>query len=612
MGRNRLAPLGLALLATWLAGAEGRRAQVVGRQLILEGKPTMLRGVCYSPVPINQSVYFSPYGDYFTSDYSFIWLRDLPLIKAMGANVLRVYGWLLENDHSDFLDAVTANGLYLMATFYMGDATEAPVQTAAQRQKVISDFRNQVAQYSTHPALLIWSFGNELNGVWNGFLQQFSRSDDMGPGSQGTRCAWDERYDDLGGCWIHKGKLPPPGSACYNSSGCVYSRLFSFINDAAVAAKEVADVLVVSAFADVDGLYDKVARAGQFAQHLDAWTAQVYRGKSFGDFFQAMGNATDKPVLLTEYGVDAYHDACGSNLEDPCYNTLGDSSASYEDGEAQAAYALALTGEIASHGSDLKGCEHARQGWEQCTAIGGFLMSWVDEFWKGAKAQASCEPTISDPDFSPKNCKVKAHVTCGNWDASYHDICGYQLDAAPDRYVNEEWFGITSPTHCSGAINSLRPRPVYWRMRELWSGEKNDTAAAAALFGDCEALFTEQCVKLGSGGGGLLLDWMHGSQTTADGSGRLTCSGHGGCTSDWKECGAGNANLSSTPCCSCDFGFAGAGCEQLDARLYIALGAGFILAMLLLLMILLSLAKLLCSRRAKVGLNEGSKPLLSS
>ena len=50
-----------------------------------------VRGICYSPVPINASVYFAPYGDYFTAEYSFIWLRDIPLIKAMGARGLRRY-----------------------------------------------------------------------------------------------------------------------------------------------------------------------------------------------------------------------------------------------------------------------------------------------------------------------------------------------------------------------------------------------------------------------------------------------------------------------------------------------------------------------------------------
>ena len=271
-------------------------------------------------------MYFAPYGDYFTDEYSFIWQRDLPLMKAMGANIVRIYGWLPENDHSSFLDAVEANGLYLMATFYMGEASEAPVQTVAQRELVISNFVQQVKQYADHPAMLIWSFGNELNGVWNGYLQQFDKAAGQEP------CAWDERYDDLGGCWIHKGQVPLPGDRCYAPSYCVYARLFTFINDAAVAAKEVADVLVVSAFADVDALYDKVARAGDLAPELDAWTAQVYRGNTFGDFFQTMGNATDKPVLLTEYGVDAYHDACGTSAQSPCFNMVGDNSDSYEDG----------------------------------------------------------------------------------------------------------------------------------------------------------------------------------------------------------------------------------------------------------------------------------------
>lgn len=61
-----------------------------------------------------------------------------------------------------------------------------------------------------------------------------------------------------GGCWIHKGAVPLPGTKCYTTSYCVYKRLFSFIGDAAAAAKKEAEVLVVSAFADVDGLYEKV------------------------------------------------------------------------------------------------------------------------------------------------------------------------------------------------------------------------------------------------------------------------------------------------------------------------------------------------------------------
>merc|ERR1719238_46545 len=146
----------------------------------------------------------------------------------MGANTVRIYGWLTENDHSEFLDALDYHGLKLMATFYMGDSGESPVGTPDERSVAIKKFVDQVEQYKDHSALLFWSFGNELNGVWNKYLQQLGKTD-VNP------CAWDERYDDLGGCWIHKGKVSdfPPGSACYESSYCVYSRLFSFINDAA-------------------------------------------------------------------------------------------------------------------------------------------------------------------------------------------------------------------------------------------------------------------------------------------------------------------------------------------------------------------------------------------
>ena len=283
-----------AALALLCAGySSARRVHIDGRQLIVDGKPTIVRGICYSPTPVNESVYFAPYGDYFGPDHSFIWLRDLPLMKEMGANVIRTYGWQPSIDHSAFLDAAADNGLSVMATYYMGESSETPVTTEEDRTKVIQGFKKIVAKYAGHPSLLFWSFGNELNGVWNGYLTDLGKD----PGQE--QCNWDERYDDLGGCWIHKRMTPfPPEHPCYAASYCVYSRLFKLINDAAEAAKEVADVLVVSAFADVDNLYEKIGRAGDLAPTLDAWTAQVYRGSSFGNFFEAMGNNTDKPVLM--------------------------------------------------------------------------------------------------------------------------------------------------------------------------------------------------------------------------------------------------------------------------------------------------------------------------
>lgn len=82
----------LLLLAAAPSRAEHRvkrEIKVEQRSIRIDGEPFFVRGVCYSPVPINESSYFSPYGDYFTAEYSYLWMRDLPLIKAMGANTIR-------------------------------------------------------------------------------------------------------------------------------------------------------------------------------------------------------------------------------------------------------------------------------------------------------------------------------------------------------------------------------------------------------------------------------------------------------------------------------------------------------------------------------------------
>ena len=138
----------------------------------------------------------------------------------------------------------------------------------------------------------------------------------------------------------------------------------------------------------------------------------------------------------------------------------------------------------------------------------------------------------------------------------------------------------------------------------------------------CEFLVTEKCVLLGHGGHGSLLDALTSSVLgasslrIADSRGDLACSGHGRCTSTWQECGKGTQNFSATPCCTCDFGFAGEGCEYLDARVYIVLAAGCILALLMLLMLFMWILRSIWSSRlvgrGTIDRQMYSEPLLSS
>merc|ERR1719487_1309811 len=104
-------------------------------------------------------------------------------------------------------------------------------------------------------------------------------------------------------------------------------------------------------------------------------------------------------------------------------------------------------------------------------------------------------------------------------------------------------------------------------MREMWTGkpakERDDKA-----FPSCHHLLTGRCIHLGDGGEANAYAWLFGDvdRTNASEGERLPCSGRGTCTTDLRVCGSGASDESATPCCSCQFGFAGVGCTELDVR----------------------------------------------
>ena len=76
--------------------------------------------------------------------YAYMWKRDLKLIKHMGANTVRIYGWNNGLDHTEFLDELQKNGLMILVTYYLGTAKENPVYTPDQRWSIIGAFLEQV------------------------------------------------------------------------------------------------------------------------------------------------------------------------------------------------------------------------------------------------------------------------------------------------------------------------------------------------------------------------------------------------------------------------------------------------------------------------------------
>lgn len=468
---------------------------MIGNKIMVDDVPFHIRGLCYSPVPRGETPEVAPFGDYFTPEYAYIWKRDLPLIRSLGVNTLRIYGWNNTRDHTEFLNQVYANGLYIMITFYIGPSHLYQPNNAELRQNLAQQFLDQVSWYSMHPAVLMWSFGNELNGWWNGWIKDLSHEFNCG---YTYSCVNNIATDN----------------PCFIAMKCVYSHFFSWINGACKAASQVSSQLCLTGLADVDrmvGHYpevDKVSAFSSIVPDIDLWALQLYRGASFGSYFRDFAAESNKSMLVTEYGVDAYNDPCGwpeNNHDEYNCNNLpidsprkgGDSSRDGENyiGCDDNALPCHQPGDISQINFDIRLTKEIMDSYP--IVAGGFIMAWMDEYWKNFATQSMChEPCpvseisycrnhTSDHDIYGRNgkagCGSHSHITCPNHDPSFPDLCGYFFPAAPDFYVNEAWFGVTVPESCSGVqdiygghrLHTIQPRIIFQRLRSLWGETMN-------------------------------------------------------------------------------------------------------------------------------------------
>jgi hypothetical protein len=332
--------------------------------------------VGYAPTPIGEDTETTPpYGDYFTSAYSTIYNRDLLLLRQMGANTIRLWGWKYDADHNDFLDTAYNDGIrpiYVIVSYWLDASRD--ISDPAVRQAIIAEFTQMVAIHKTHPAVLMWAIGNELNAPW-----MFGDSDD----------------------------------------------LFSLIDEMAQAAhaEEGGSFHPVTTPLADSNLINTITNRDPEVPNLDVWSVQVYHGSSFGSLFTDYAAASAKPLVITEYGIDAYDDEHDSE-----YEQIGT--------PYQATYAASLWNEIVAN-SDL------------CS--GGAIMAYSDEWWKGKHG-------LTDPD----------HPDCPENDPGFHSTCGYANSAHPDGYANEEWWGIVRPVDNGANPDIMQPRAVYYTLQSLW------------------------------------------------------------------------------------------------------------------------------------------------
>ncbi|GLD99276.1 hypothetical protein PINS_up007994 [Pythium insidiosum] len=124
-----------------------------------------VRGVDYYPRPNGGPLNVNNY-DFFTAEFKHVWGRDVPQFSALNANTIRLYAVDPDGDHTEFMCALQAAGIYVVVDLasscpgceVTADAAPAcyPASYKERGQKIISNF----AKYDN---VLGFSGGNGIN-----------------------------------------------------------------------------------------------------------------------------------------------------------------------------------------------------------------------------------------------------------------------------------------------------------------------------------------------------------------------------------------------------------------------------------------------------------------
>ena len=293
-------------------------------QLIVDGKPFIIKGVCYSPIPIGQDYSYN-----FAADPNQPWLVDGKLMQAAGINTIRFYKCEKNCSNTKKLinDLYRLYGIRTIIGHWLGfwDYPGPFYADADFREKIKKDVLETVAFYKDEPGILFWVLGNENNYSFAGTVQPWSSQEiDKEPDAQKQS--------------IMRAKI-----------------YYSFVNE---LAKEIHRIDPDHPVALGNGELVGLDYANQYSPDVDIVACIIYRGKSFGNIFESLRRTFDKPILLAEFGADCY-----------------DANLKKEDQEMQAYFLLSQWRQIYENLADNK--ERASGN-----CIGGTMFEWTDEWWK--------------------------------------------------------------------------------------------------------------------------------------------------------------------------------------------------------------------------------------
>lgn len=370
--------------------AEKIRINHLSNGFVLEvnNKPFFIKGMNWDYFPIGTNFQYSLWNQptsYIKSALDF----EMSLLKDIGVNAIRVYTgippvwiqYIHENygiytmvNHSFGRYGLTVNGQWVPHTDYSDEETKA---------QLLNEVLNMVDRYQNTPGLLLYLLGNENNyGLfWEGAETE---------------------------------NIPKHQKKSLKRAKCMY-RLF---NEAAIQMKRI-NASVPIAMCNGDLLFLDLIK--KECSQIDVLGINVYRGATFTDLFDRVGKEFNKPVVLTEFGVDAF-----------------DAKMKEENQRYQAEI---LINNWAHLYKNAAGMGH------NGNCLGGFTFQFSDGWWK-----------------TGQTVRLDKHDSSASWVNG-----GYKLDFVEGRNnMNEEWFGVCAKGFSdSTGMHKLYPRAAYYALKKV-------------------------------------------------------------------------------------------------------------------------------------------------
>ena len=361
-------------------------------QLIVERKPYIVKGTCYNPIPIGENHQYD-----WWSDPNKPWIVDGKLMQEMGINTIRLY-----QGHEDpeevkkvIRDLYELYGIRVILGHWLG-FWEYPCPFYGDqdfRERIKKEVLDMVNLYKDEPGILFWVLGNENNYSFSGQINPWS-------------CDEIDKETDLQKQRLMRAKI-----------------YYSFVND---VAREIHKIDSDHPVALGNGELIGLDIAAVVCADIDLVACIIYRGKTFGNLFRSLKATFNRPMVITEFGADAY-----------------DAYLNKEDQNMQAFFLESQWRLI------YENLANNKDGQGNC--LGGTIFEWNDEWWK-------------HNEYDPESWKV--HDTGSNWsNGSYY----FDIKAAKNMNMNEEWFGIVALSEEQEfGLNKRIPRKSYYVIREFW------------------------------------------------------------------------------------------------------------------------------------------------